>query len=246
MSSASGRRGRKRWPSCGAGRRGDSGRGHRSWRERRSSGRGWPSRRWGGSARLEAGIHQGVDDDPRGTFDRDVHGGRRAELTQPADQLGQSLGRVRHRAAPPDRPVGSSTQTACAVDAQSRPTKTIASLLGTARHCAVRGPAGRSLIGALGWLSSWRCILWPVGASRHVGRGSGSHRWPSRGERPWLSPTAGSSQRSRSALKARDSKKGDRPAPPGSKISDRPYLGILSQGSFSLLRRESRPVSGRG
>src|SRR5512134_2177718 len=56
------------------------------------------------------------------------------------------------------------------------PTKNlIASSPGTARHCAGRGPAGRSLIGALACLGMWRVILWPVWASLHVVRGSGSH-----------------------------------------------------------------------
>jgi hypothetical protein len=48
-------------------------------------------------------------------------------------------------------------------------------LPGTARHCRGRGPAGRSLIGALGFRCPWRCTLWPVGASLGVSRGSRSH-----------------------------------------------------------------------
>src|SRR2546426_6739194 len=56
------------------------------------------------------------------------------------------------------------------------PTKNlIASSPGTARHCAARGPAGRSLIGALACWGMWRVILWPVWASPRFARGSGSH-----------------------------------------------------------------------
>src|SRR5437879_1762679 len=67
-------------------------------------------------------------------------------------------------------------QTACACVAQSIPTKNlIASPRGTARHCGARGPAGRSLIGALGCRGTWRFILWPVWASLVLVRGSRSH-----------------------------------------------------------------------
>src|SRR5438128_11132178 len=67
-------------------------------------------------------------------------------------------------------------QTAWTCLAQSIPTENlIAAPPGTARHCAGRGPAGRSLIGALAWLGTWRVILWPVGASLRLIRGSGSH-----------------------------------------------------------------------
>src|SRR5207253_1085635 len=66
--------------------------------------------------------------------------------------------------------------TACACVAQSIPTENfIAPPPGTARHCAVRGPAGRSLIGALACGGTWRVSLWPVWASRRFARGSAPH-----------------------------------------------------------------------
>src|SRR3989442_8947577 len=78
-------------------------------------------------------------------------------------------------------------QTAWAALAQSMPTENlIASPPGTARHCAGRGPAGRSLIGALAWLGTWRVILWPGLSSFDSGERVSCG--PSRGERPWLSP----------------------------------------------------------
>src|SRR5437016_5051796 len=67
-------------------------------------------------------------------------------------------------------------QTAWAALAQSIPTENlIASPPGTARHCTGRGPAGRSLIGALACRGTWRVILWPVWASLRFVQGSGSH-----------------------------------------------------------------------
>jgi hypothetical protein len=52
----------------------------------------------------EPGVHQGINDHARGTFDGDLHGRRRATLTEPAEQLGQGYGRVWDRAAPLDGP----------------------------------------------------------------------------------------------------------------------------------------------
>src|SRR5207244_1654130 len=76
----------------------------------------------------------------------------------------------------PTWPVASKTQTAWVWLAQSRPMeKFIAFLPEAARHCAVRGPAGRSLTGALGFRCPWRSTLWPVWASRGLSRGSRSH-----------------------------------------------------------------------
>ena len=196
----------------------------------------------------EAGIQKGIDDEARGAFEGDGHGGGGPKRAQPLDQLGQARGGVGHRsrASGPCRSGRAHRPHAWWRPSRSRRRSHCVPPWDLRDTAAVRGPAGRSLIGALGlqmpvalhpvagWDLSWCESGERVSSGRRAASSLG------------LSPTPGTVTASHHPPSAASgTKKARSPGAPRMRRSRAdPYLRYPpSSLSVSLLRGEGRPVS---
>jgi len=140
---------------------------------------------------LEAGVEQRVDEQPRGAFEGNAEGTTPAEAAQAGEKVREAIGGVRHRALPMD--AAGLIEDADGMG-RTRPVDP-----DRESHCIASGD-GETLHGErfCRSLTDWRSGL-PRHVARHPVAGLGLSSfcsgervswWPSRGERPWLSPNA--------------------------------------------------------